>query len=44
MSEPYVGEIRLFGFSRVPQGWLPCDGSLLSVSQYEVLFSLSGTT
>ncbi|GEC14405.1 phage tail protein [Nitrobacter winogradskyi] len=44
MSEPYVGEIRLFGFSRVPQGWLPCDGSLLSISQYDVLFSLIGTT
>lgn len=44
MSEPYVGEIRLFGFSRVPQGWLPCDGSLLSISQYDVLFALIGTT
>jgi microcystin-dependent protein len=44
MSEPYVGEIRLFGFSRVPQGWLPCNGSLQPISQYDVLFSLIGTT
>ena len=44
MSTPYVGEIRLFGFSRVPNGWFPCDGSLLSIAEYEVLFTLIGTT
>ncbi|KUM23975.1 phage tail protein [Mesorhizobium loti] len=44
MSEPYVGEIRLFGFSRVPYGWLPCNGSLQAISQYEALFTLIGTT
>ncbi len=44
MSDPYVGEIRLLGFSRVPNGWLPCNGSLQSISQYEVLFTLIGTT
>lgn len=44
MSEPYVGEIRLFGFSRLPNGWLPCDGSLQAISVYDVLFNLIGTT
>ena len=44
MSTPYVGEIRLFGFSRVPNGWLPCNNSLWSIAQYEVLYSLIGTT
>jgi microcystin-dependent protein len=44
MSEPYVGEIRLFGFSRVPNGWLPCNGSLLPISGYEALYTLIGTT
>jgi microcystin-dependent protein len=44
MSTPFVGEIRLFGFSRVPNGWLPCDGSLQSISEYDVLFTLLGTT
>ncbi|SDQ85260.1 tail fiber protein [Pseudoxanthomonas sp. CF125] len=44
MSTPYVGEIRLFGFPRVPNGWFPCDGSLQSISEYEVLFTLIGTT
>lgn len=44
MSEPFVGEIRIFGFSRAPSGWLACDGSLLAISQYDALFSLLGTT
>lgn len=44
MSTPYVGEIRLFGFSRVPTGWLACDGSQQQISQYDVLFNLIGTT
>ncbi|GAB3385479.1 phage tail protein [Lysobacter fragariae] len=44
MSQPFVGEIRLFGFSRVPNGWQACDGSLLSIAEYEVLFTLLGTT
>ncbi|MBB3455019.1 microcystin-dependent protein [Rhizobium sp. BK313] len=44
MSTPYVGEIRLFGFSRVPNGWLPCDNSLLPISEYQALYTLIGTT
>ncbi|MBX9402809.1 tail fiber protein [Lysobacter sp. BMK333-48F3] len=44
MSEPYVGEIRMFGFGRVPTGWFACDGSLYPISEYEVLFVLLGTT
>jgi microcystin-dependent protein len=44
MSTPYVGEIRLFGFTRVPSGWLPCNGALQPISQFEVLYSLIGTT
>lgn len=44
MSTPFVGEIRMFGFPRVPSGWLPCNGQLLPISQNEVLFSLIGTT
>ncbi|RUW46371.1 phage tail protein [Mesorhizobium sp. M1A.F.Ca.ET.072.01.1.1] len=44
MSEPYVGEIRMFGFPRLPIGWLPCDGSLYAISQYDALFTLIGTT
>ena len=44
MSDPYVGESRLVGFSFAPEGWAFCDGSLLSISNFEVLFTLIGTT
>lgn len=44
MSEAYVGEIRVFAGNYAPQGWALCDGSLLSIAQNEVLFSLLGTT
>ncbi len=44
MSQPFVGEIRMFGFGRTPNGWQACDGSLLSIAEYEVLFVLLGTT
>ena len=43
MSEPFVGEIRMFAGNYAPQGWAFCDGQLLAVSQNEVLFSLFGT-
>lgn len=44
MSTPYVGEIRMFGFARVPSGWFACDGSLKPIAEYDVLFTLIGTT
>ncbi|MGI4821692.1 MAG: phage tail protein [Janthinobacterium lividum] len=43
-TSPYVGEIMLVGFNFVPQGWLECDGSLQSISDYDTLFTLIGTT
>lgn len=44
MSDQYVGEIRMFGGNYAPEGWLPCDGRLLSISEYDVLYTLIGTT
>ncbi len=44
MSQPYVGEIRMFGGNFAPLGWMFCDGSILSISQNDVLFALIGTT
>lgn len=44
MTTPYVGEIRLFSFPRIPQGWFACDGSLKSIANNEVLYTLLGTT
>jgi len=43
MSEPFVGEIRMFAGSFAPRGWAFCDGQLLAVSQNDALFSLLGT-
>ena len=44
MSEPFLGEIRMFGFGFAPQGWAQCNGQLLPISQNTALFSLLGTT
>jgi microcystin-dependent protein len=44
MSTPYVGQIMLFGGNYAIPGWAFCNGQLLSISQYQVLFALIGTT
>jgi microcystin-dependent protein len=44
MSDFFVGEIRLLAFNQfAPVNFLPCDGRLVSVSQYQTLFTLIGT-
>ena len=43
MAEPFVGEIRMFGFNFAPQGWAMCNGQLLPINQNTALFSLIGT-
>ena len=43
MSNPYIGEIRCFGFNFAPAGWQLCNGALLPISQFEALFNLIGT-
>src|SRR5262245_35631807 len=44
MSQPFVGEIRMFGGNFAPAGWAFCQGQLLPISQNETLFNLIGTT
>jgi microcystin-dependent protein len=44
MAQPYIGEIRMVGFSFPPAGWLFCDGQLLPISENDALFTLIGTT
>ena len=44
MSTPYIGEIRVFAGNFAPVGWLLCQGQLLPIDQYDVLFNLIGTT
>lgn len=44
MAEPFLGEIRVFGFGFPPKGWAFCNGQLLPINQNQALFSLLGTT
>ena len=43
MTEPYIGEIQLFGFNFNPRGWAFCNGATLPIAQNTALFSLLGT-
>lgn len=43
MSEPFIAEIRMFGFDFPPRSWARCDGQTLQISQNQSLFSLLGT-
>jgi microcystin-dependent protein len=44
MADPYIGEIKMVGFTFAPRGWAFCNGQLLSIAQNTALFSLLGTT
>ena len=44
MSDPYIGEIRMFGGSFAPSGWAFCHGQLMPISENDALFTLIGTT
>jgi microcystin-dependent protein len=44
MSEPFLAEVRIFGFKFAPRGWAFCDGQILPISQNQSLYSLLGTT
>ncbi len=41
--DPFLGELRLFGFNFAPVGWAMCQGQLIGISQNSALFSLLGT-
>lgn len=43
MSNPFVGEVRLFGGNFAPNGWAFCQGQLMAIAENEVLFQLIGT-
>ena len=44
MSDPFIGEIRMFGGSFAPLGWADCNGQLLVIEQNSALWALIGTT
>ena len=43
MTEPFVGQIQLFGFTFAPRGWATCNGVTMAIQQNTALFSLLGT-
>jgi microcystin-dependent protein len=44
MSLPYIGEIRMVGFTFAPVGWEFCNGQLMPIAENDALFQLIGTT
>ncbi|KPF81966.1 hypothetical protein IP70_22510 [alpha proteobacterium AAP38] len=42
VSDFFIGEIRLFPFQTIPQGWAPCNGQSLAIQQNAALYSLIG--
>jgi len=43
MSEPFIGEIKILGFTFPPRGYSLCAGQTMSISQNTALYSLLGT-
>lgn len=43
-TEPFIGEIKIFGFNFAPVSYQLCSGQIMSIAQNTALFSLLGTT
>jgi microcystin-dependent protein len=43
MADPFIAEIRVFGFNFAPKGWAECNGQLMFISQNTALYALLGT-
>lgn len=43
MSEPFMGEIKMFGGNFAPRNYALCNGQLISIAQNTALFSILGT-
>ncbi|HQU84918.1 MAG TPA: tail fiber protein [Pyrinomonadaceae bacterium] len=44
MSQPFIGEIKIFSYNFAPRFWALCNGQSLAINQNQALFSLLGTT
>lgn len=42
MADPFIGEIRTFGFTFNPEGWAFCNGGRVPIQQYEALYAIIG--
>ena len=43
-SNYLIGEIKPYGGTAVPNGWLPCDGREVLIEDYELLYAAIGST
>lgn len=43
-TEPFIGEVKIFGFNFAPKMYAQCNGQILSIANNTALFSLLGTT
>jgi microcystin-dependent protein len=44
MSQPFLGEIKMFGGNFAPRNYALCNGQVMSIAQNTALFSILGTT
>ncbi|ASS73706.1 phage tail protein [Tumebacillus algifaecis] len=42
MSEPFLGEIRMFANGYAPRNWMFCEGQILQIKSYQALYTLLG--
>ncbi len=43
-TEPFIGEIKIFGFNYAPMGHMTCQGQILPIAAYNALYALLGNT
>jgi len=43
MTQPFVGEIRMFGGNFAPLNWMFCNGQTIPIAGNETLYNLIGT-
>jgi microcystin-dependent protein len=43
VSDPFIGEIKIWAFNWAPRGWALCDGAILQITQNQALYSLLWT-
>jgi len=43
-QQVFMGQVKIFAGNFPPDGWMFCNGQLLSIAEYDALFNILGTT
>ncbi|WIX34409.1 tail fiber protein [Salinicola sp. JS01] len=43
MSDPFLGEIKMFGGNYTPEGYAMCQGQMMAIAQNNALYAVLGT-